>query len=128
MTGVDSAELCTPGATSSSRASTTRRVERANREPQPENQEHQADRPRIPQLRPLSAAVVAQPRPHPRRSLTDANQEPRSQVGCVEPIILDLDTTDVEVYGRRKRAAAVDDGPAACANGAAPACEANGPG
>ena len=63
----------------------SRRVERPDREPQPENQEHQADRPRIPQLRPLPAAVVAQPRPHPRRSLTDANQNPRSQVRCVEP-------------------------------------------
>ena len=61
------------------------RVQWADREPQPENQEHQADRPRLPQLRPLPAAVVAQPRPHPRRSLTDANQNPHSQVRCVEP-------------------------------------------
>ena len=34
---------------------------------------------RLPQLRPLPAAAVAQPRPHPRRSLTDANQNPRSR-------------------------------------------------
>ena len=34
---------------------------------------------------PLPAAVIAQPRPHPRRSLTDANQNPRSQVRCVSP-------------------------------------------
>jgi hypothetical protein len=41
---------------------------------------------RLPQLRPLPAPTVAQPRPHPRRSLTDANQNPRSQVRCVEPV------------------------------------------
>ena len=63
-----------------------RRIERAHREPQPEDQEHEADRPRLPQLRPLPAATVAEPRTHPRRSLTDANQNPRSQVRCVEPL------------------------------------------
>src|SRR5947209_7312542 len=35
--------------------------------------------PRIPQLRPLPPAVP------PARSVTDANQDPRSQVRCVEP-------------------------------------------
>src|SRR3954447_4839685 len=61
------------------------RVERPDREPQLEDQKHQADRPRIPQLHPLPATPVAQPRPHPPRSFTDANQNPRSQVRCVEP-------------------------------------------
>ena len=87
-----------------------RRVERADREPQPENQEHQADRPRLPQLRPLPTAVVAQPRPHPRGSHTDANQNPRSQVGCVEPDKLNSYTSyydkpqwPVSVARRRRR-------------------------
>ena len=54
----------------------------AHREPQPEDQEHQADRPRLPQLRPLPTATIAQPRPNPRRSLTDTDQNPPSQVRC----------------------------------------------
>lgn len=56
----------------------------------PEDQEHQADRPRIPQLHPLPAATVAQPRAHPRRSLTDTDQNPRSQVHCIEPAMLEM--------------------------------------
>jgi transposase len=43
-------------------------------------------RPRIPQRRPLPAATVAQPGTHPRRSLTDTDQNPSSQVCCVEPL------------------------------------------
>src|SRR6185312_11613612 len=77
-------------------------VERADRKPQPENQEHQADRPWIPQLRPLPAALVAQPRSHPPRSLTDANQKPRSQVRCVEPHYKGLTTTTGRSAGRTR--------------------------
>jgi hypothetical protein len=47
----------------------------------------QAGRPRLPQLRPLPTATIAQPRTHTRRSLTDANQNRCSQVRCVEPDI-----------------------------------------
>jgi len=60
-------------------------TERAHREPQPEDQEHQARRPRLPQLRPLPTATIAQPLRHPRRSLTDTDQNPPSQLGCAEP-------------------------------------------
>jgi putative transposase len=37
----------------------------------------------------LPAAIVAQPRSHPRRSRTDTNQDTPSQVRCVEPLIRD---------------------------------------
>ena len=43
----------------------SRGEQRADGEPQPEGEEHQADRPRLPQLRPLPTATIAQPRPHP---------------------------------------------------------------
>jgi hypothetical protein len=64
----------------------SRRIKRTDREPQPKDQEHQAEIARIPQLQQLPTATLAQPRPHPRRSTRITDQNPRSQVRCVEPV------------------------------------------
>jgi hypothetical protein len=82
------------GATNSSPRSPTPTSATAHRKPQPEDQEHEAGGPRLPQLHQLPAATVAQPRPHPEGSLTDADQSPPSQLGCVEPLYGDVVVLD----------------------------------
>jgi hypothetical protein len=64
-----------------------RRVERADRKPQPQDQEYQAEGPRISQLRQLSATPTTQPRTNPQRSLDITDPNPPSQVRGVEPEI-----------------------------------------
>jgi transposase len=61
-----------------------------HREPEPESQEHQASRERVPQFRQLPAPATSQPRPHPPRSNGDPDQNPPTQDCGVEPVCLVL--------------------------------------
>ena len=76
--------------------------QRPHPEPQLEDQKHEASRPRIPQLHPLPTPPIAQPRPNPQRSLTDTNQNPRSQVRCVEPLTFSAGKTPSTEHGVTK--------------------------
>src|SRR6185295_13226426 len=62
-----------------------RRLEWADRSVEPEDQEHQAHRARIPQLRQLPAPPPSQPRPNPEQSSDITDPNPPSQLGGVEP-------------------------------------------
>ena len=53
--------------------------------PELEDQEHQAHRARIPQLRQLPAPPTSQPRPNPEQSPDITDPNPPSQLGGVEP-------------------------------------------
>ena len=64
------------------------RVQRADRIPEPEDQEHQAHRTRIPQLRQLPAPPTSQPRPNPEQSPDITDPNPPSQLGGVEPLLI----------------------------------------
>src|SRR6476469_2589005 len=62
-----------------------RRLQWADRSVEPEDQEHQAHRARIPQLRQLPAPPPSQPRPNPEQSSDITDPNPPSQLGGVEP-------------------------------------------
>src|SRR6476469_3915419 len=64
-----------------------RRLQWADRSVEPEDQEHQAHRARIPQLRQLPAPPPSQPRPNPEQSSDITDPNPPSQLGGVEPVI-----------------------------------------
>src|SRR6476661_7094007 len=63
-----------------------RRLQWADRSVEPEDQEHQAHRARIPQLRQLPAPPPSQPRPNPEQSSDITDPNPPSQLGGVEPL------------------------------------------
>src|SRR6476469_3714443 len=65
-----------------------RRLEWADRSVEPEDQEHQAHRARIPQLRQLPAPPPSQPRPNPAQSSDITDPNPPSQLGGVEPLFI----------------------------------------